>query len=73
MNEKTYFRLTKKQKEVLAPLIQQVDDAQAEGKRGIILGQLLDESFYGMFIPHKYAIKMNKIMREMEGENQNQT
>ena len=69
MNGKIYLRLTEHQRKLLVPLFKQVHEAFVEGKKGLILGQLSDVSFHGIFVPNKYAIKMNKIMEEMEADS----
>ena len=69
MSEKVYLRLTEHQRKLLKPLFKQVHEAFVEGKKGLILGQIKEESLHGRFIPHKYAIKMNKIMEEMEANS----
>ena len=69
MSEKVYLRLTEHQRKLLTPLFKQVKEALGEGKKGLILGQLSDISFHGVFVPNKYAIKMHKIMEEMEADS----
>ena len=69
MNGKVYLRLTEHQRKLLVPLFKQVYETVVEGKKGLILGQINEGSFHGTFIPHKYAIKMSKIMEEMEEDS----
>ncbi len=66
MRDKVYFRLTEYQRRCLAPLFNQVHEAFMKGERGMILGQLKEESFYATFIPHEYAERIREIIKEME-------
>lgn len=69
MSKKVYFYLNEHQKKELTPLFKEVHKASAKRERSLILGQLKEDDLSAAaFIPKKYAIKMNKIMKEMEAE-----
>jgi hypothetical protein len=75
MKAKIFIQLTEQQKEAIRPLVEEAAAAKAEGKLGMIIGQVgpiqgIEDLVYFVFLPNEVAAEVQKIVSPKQYERQ---